>query len=215
MKTIIAINGSPRKNYNTAALLKEALRGAADAGAETELIHLSDLNFRGCMSCFGCKRLGNDPDNGKCRWKDDLSPVLDKIEKADALIIGSPIYIFDVTGPVRCFLERLLFPRISYDGANAPKRSEKINCGFIFTQNHPLEKSEDFEPIYAANTKLLRILGGKVERLIAAETYQFDDYSKYACSRFDEPERRRIRDERFPHTLSEAYALGQRMLRDD
>ena len=52
---ILAINGSPRKNSNTATLLKKALEGAAAQGAETELIHLYDLNFKGCISCFACK----------------------------------------------------------------------------------------------------------------------------------------------------------------
>ena len=48
---LIAINGSPRKNKNTATLIKHALDGATSAGAETELIHLYDLNFKGCISC--------------------------------------------------------------------------------------------------------------------------------------------------------------------
>ena len=54
------INGSPRKNGNTAKLLKRAMEGAAEAGAETELINLYDrsLNFKGCMSCFACKLKG-------------------------------------------------------------------------------------------------------------------------------------------------------------
>lgn len=211
MKTVIAVNGSPRGNYNTASLLKEALRGAADAGAQTEFVQLSDLDFKGCMSCFACKRLGN-PDFGKCCWKDGLSPVLEKIALSDALILGSPVYLFDVSGEMRRFLERLVFPRISYDGANAPKRAEKINCGFIFTQNHPSET--DFMQIYENNTRILRTLGGKVERLVASETYQFNDYSKYACSMFNEPERRRIRDERFPQKLAEAYEMGKRLVQD-
>lgn len=213
MKKVIAVNGSPRKNYNTAALLREALRGAADAGAQTQLIHLSDLNFRGCMSCFGCKRLGN-PNPTKCCWKDDLSAVLDSIADADALLIGSPIYLFDVTGPTRSFIERLLFPRISYDLVKPPM-GKPINCGFIFTQNHPADRSEDFAAIYKANAGVMRVLGGKVEQLVAGETYQFDDYSKYACSRFNEPERRRIRDEEFPKTLAEAYAMGRRLIEEN
>ena len=53
---IIALNGSPRKNWNTALLLENALKGAKDAGAETEMVHLYDINFKGCISCFLCKR---------------------------------------------------------------------------------------------------------------------------------------------------------------
>ena len=91
----IAINGSPRKGWNTDLILQEALKGAADAGAEVEMIHLYDLNFTGCRSCFACKRKGAEP--AKCFWKDDLSPVLDKILSADAVFFGTPIYFGEIT----------------------------------------------------------------------------------------------------------------------
>ena len=55
---IIAINGSPRKNWNTARLLEAALGGARAQGAETKLYHLHDYDFKGCRSCFACKRIG-------------------------------------------------------------------------------------------------------------------------------------------------------------
>ena len=54
----IAVNGSPRKNWNTASLLEHALSGATKDGAETELVHLYDLDFKGCISCFACKKIG-------------------------------------------------------------------------------------------------------------------------------------------------------------
>ncbi len=53
---VMAFNGSPRKTWNTATLLGQALEGAASQGAETELIHLYDLSYQGCVSCFACKR---------------------------------------------------------------------------------------------------------------------------------------------------------------
>ena len=55
---VLAINGSPRKTWNTATMLNKALEGAASEGAETEIIHLYELNFRGCTSCFACKLKG-------------------------------------------------------------------------------------------------------------------------------------------------------------
>ena len=54
----IAINGSPRKDWNTATLLKKSLEGAASVGAETKLIHLYDLSFKGCYSCFAWSSCG-------------------------------------------------------------------------------------------------------------------------------------------------------------
>ena len=69
------INGSPRKNWNTDTLLKELIKGAEENNAETELIYLNDLNYKGCISCMGCK-LKNGKNIGRCNLKDDLTDVL-------------------------------------------------------------------------------------------------------------------------------------------
>ena len=67
---VMAFNGSPRKkNWNTVTLLNNALEGAASAGADTELIHLYDLNFSGCISCFSCKKISRKKD-GVCAVQD-------------------------------------------------------------------------------------------------------------------------------------------------
>ena len=103
---IYAINGGPRKKFNTVKLLQAALDGAAAApcseAEETEMIHLYDLNYKGCVSCFSCKRLGGKS-YGHCAVKDDLAPVLEKLSQADGLIFGSPIYFGNVTGMMRSF----------------------------------------------------------------------------------------------------------------
>ena len=79
---IYAINGGPRKKHNTAQLLQAALDGAAAApcgeAVETEMIHLYDLAYNGCVSCFSCKRKGGKS-YGHCAVKDDLTPVLEKL----------------------------------------------------------------------------------------------------------------------------------------
>ena len=74
MTKALFINGSPRKNGNTAQLLKRAMDGAREAGAEVELVNLYDrsLNYKGCMSCFACKIKGGK--KGICSFKDDLKP---------------------------------------------------------------------------------------------------------------------------------------------
>lgn len=110
---ILAINGSPRKKWNTAMMLEKAIEGAASKGAETNLIHLYDLKFKGCISCFSCKTR-NGKSYGKCAVKDDLTPVYAEIKEAGAFILGSPIYFGDVTGEMRSFMERLLFPYLPY-----------------------------------------------------------------------------------------------------
>jgi multimeric flavodoxin WrbA len=80
MALAIGINGSPRKGWNTHALVKNALDGAASKGAETELLNLYDLSFQGCVSCFSCKKNGSAAP-GRCALNDDLKPILEKLDK--------------------------------------------------------------------------------------------------------------------------------------
>ena len=106
-------NGSPRKNKNTADMLQSAMRGAEAAGAETELVHLYDIDFKGCKSCFACK-IKNSKCNGVCAIKDDLRPVLERARQADVIVLGSPVYYSYPTGVMRAFMERLMFPVGTY-----------------------------------------------------------------------------------------------------
>ena len=69
---VIAFNSSPRRDWNTAMLLRRALEGAESLGAETKLVHLNDLSFRGCQSCFACKARGGKS-YGKCAVRDELT----------------------------------------------------------------------------------------------------------------------------------------------
>ncbi|MDR2505135.1 MAG: flavodoxin family protein, partial [Oscillospiraceae bacterium] len=87
--SIIGINGSPRKGWNTHLLVEKALEGARSKGAETELINLYDLSFQGCISCFECKRKGGHSE-GRCAVRDALRPILERIAACDGLILGSP-----------------------------------------------------------------------------------------------------------------------------
>jgi len=111
---VIAVNGSPRKNWNTHILLEKFLEGARETGAETELINLYDIQFKGCTSCLACKLKGNSV--SKCVMKDDLERVLHEICGCDVLVLGSPIYFTSVTGEMKSFMERLIFPYTSYEG---------------------------------------------------------------------------------------------------
>ena len=183
MKKVIILNGSPRKNFNTAQMLKEAQKGAESVGAEVEYINLVDLNYKGCMSCFACKRKGSNL-GGLCAIKDELSPILEKILKADAVIIGSPIYYSYPTGMVRNLLERMLFAGGTYlsDGKGGWQRNleRDIPVGLIFTMNVPENMLElyNYPQILGANEMFLKMIYGYCETIYACDTYQFSDYSK-------------------------------------
>jgi multimeric flavodoxin WrbA len=209
---VIAVNGSPRRNGNTAILLQKALDGAKSIGAETELIHLYDLQFKGCTSCFACKRKSSKF-VGHCAMKDDLSDCLEKILKCNVLLLGSPVYLNRLCGEMSCFLERLLFPNLSYDVDNQAIFEGKIASGFIYTMNvtEEIMKQRNYETIFQQNQYALKVFGGTSEILIANDTYQFDDYSKYEASKYDERHKAQVRAEQFPVTCQQAFDMGVRL----
>ena len=206
----IAVNGSPRKGWNTDLLLQKALEGASAAGAETELIQLSDLTFSGCRSCFACKRAGAE--TGRCMWKDDLRPVLDKMLSVDAVFMGSPIYLGNVSGMMYCLMERLVFSLLSYDDYSKQLFHGKVNSCFFFTMNAPkVFANTGYRGIMKQYANAMKRLGGSSEYYAACDTLQFEDYSKFAAGTFNEEHKRKVRETQFPKDLQAAYDIGFRL----
>ena len=211
---VMAFNGSPRKKWNTATLLEKTLEGAASQGAKTELIHLYDLNFKGCISCFAYKTKGGKS-YGRCAVKDDLTSVFRKIEKADAIILGSPIYFGTVSGEMKSFLERLLFPYSEYTDPPHSLFPKKIKTGFIYTMNITEEVMLEWgyvEHFKRHDITLKRIFGDS-EYMCSFDTYQFDDYSKMVATRFDPVKKAQRRREIFPKDCGKAFEMGVRFAR--
>lgn len=211
----IGINGSPRKKWNTAMLLEKALEGAATLGAKTELIHLYDLNYQGCISCFKCK-LKDGKSYGHCNVNDELKPVLQKIEEADILILGSPIYFGNVTGEMRSFIERLMFQHLVYNKERITLRKKDIPIGFIYTMNIPetmLDETNYRKTFGLMESSLKRLVSGiDVSSLYVTDTYQVDDYSKYDMTMFDAELKAKRREEEFPKDCQKAYEMGKRLV---
>lgn len=208
---IIAFNGSPRKNWNTAILLNKALEGAASRGAETELIHLYDLNYKGCISCFACK-MKDGKSYGRCPVNDDLKDVFRKIEEADALIIGSPIYFGRVSGEMAAFLDRLLFQYLVYSQTERSLFPKKIKTGFIYTMNVTEDMFSTMRmdvPVRFNEIALTKVFGSS-ETLMSFDTYQFDDYSKVVAPMFDPESKAKRRAEVFPEDCRKAFGMGAR-----
>lgn len=210
---VIAINGSPRKNANTAKMLNSALKGAKENGAKTKIYNLYDLKFTGCISCFACKKKGKDC-KYLCVIKDDLQDVLEKVLKCDALLIGSPIYFSDVTGKTRSFLERLLFPINSYNKGEREIFRGSIPSAFIYTMNATLDQYESIGYKTMAE-KNQNIIGGLLKAeskiLLSCDTYQFNDYNKYNSNRFSLEEKEKVRKEQFPLDLKAAFEAGKQL----
>ena len=192
---VIVINGSPRKQWNTAQILSAALDEAKLQGAETKLIHLNDLNFSGCKSCFACKRIGG-ASFGRCALHDDLKPVLDQILSADIVLFGTPIYFGDVTANMRALFERLWFPSLNYDKEHTVNYTRNIMCGLMYTMGVP--DAEMYEHLYKQHIGNMERLVGSTEYFVIEDTMQFEDYNKYLSTMFDAEHKRKRHEEVFP-----------------
>jgi len=212
---VIAFNGSPRQSHNTATLLGKALDGAASVGAETDLVHLYTMQFKGCSSCFACK-IRNGRSYGTCAVRDDLTPLLNKITEADAILLGSPIYFASVSGEMKSFLERLMFPYLVYDKVYSSLFPKKIKTAFIYTMNvsEAAMGERGYLPHLENNERFLARLFGASERLCSFDTYQ-TDYTKIVADGFDPEKKAERRRDVFPQDCENAFQLGVRLARQD
>lgn len=211
------INGSPRKNFNTAQMLQSAMKGAEETGAEVEFINLFDYEFTGCRSCFACK-IKNSTTNGVCAVRDSIRPLLEKASKADVIVFGSPVYYGYPTGQLRNFVERLLFPLDTYmvdeNGQRVKFEHKPIYTGLIYTMNCPdwLMEKVNYPTLLGFTGEEIGRLCGYNEVLYSCDTYQFRDYSRYDVNMFSEEKKREQREKQFLVDLEKAYELGKRLV---
>ena len=214
-KKVTIINGSPRKCQNTSKMCKQFAQGAQECGAETEIINLYDIDFKGCYSCFACKLRGGK-NYGKCTYPDGLKHVIEKVSASDGIVFATPIYFGEVTGVMKSFCERLFFPFVTYDEAFTPIPPKKSKTAVIYTMNVDESLFQEYlgenncGPIGFFERWITHIYE-KPERICAYNTYQFPDYSKYVADIWDEKAKAKQRDEVFPKDLENAYLAGQKM----
>ena len=208
MKSVVIIDGGPRKNFNTASMLQKFAEGVMSVSDQIEVktVRLYGLNYKGCMSCMACKI--KDKASNVCKFKDELTPILEDIAQADGLVLGSPIYFGDVTGQMRTFLERLVFPWLSYNdySLTAPNRMPVV---LIETMNGAPERNNSQG--YGSMEYCIRIALGEPEHLIAYNTYQVKNYDRYELASFSEEAKRQWRDEHWAQDLQNAFDAGKRM----
>ena len=97
---VLGILCSPRKDGNTAVLLKTALAKAAEADADTELLCLAGKTISSCDACRSCLK------TGRCHIKDDMQEIYAKLQEADGIIFASPVYFWDITAPAKALIDR-------------------------------------------------------------------------------------------------------------
>lgn len=212
MKKIMIIDGGPRRNMNTAAMVEAFADGARSEGAEVKHIRLYDIDYKGCRSCMACQLKGKRVDS--CRFKDGITDILAECATADGLVLASPIYFGEVTAQLRAFWERLVFPWLSYSqgGVNAPK---KMPVTFIYTMNAPLSYAEMMRGSSLAQLEgvLSGALGHKAEAVMACNTVQVNDYSRFDFSEGTAKNKKAYRDAHWEEDLAKAREAGERMAR--
>ena len=103
---VVALNGSARKDGNTAILLNTVFDELKKEHIKTELIQLAGHQIAGCKACYKCFQ----NKDRRCAVKNDyLNDILEKMEPADGILLGSPTYFSDVTSAMRAFIERCGF----------------------------------------------------------------------------------------------------------
>ena len=110
---VVAINGSARKDGNTAILLNHVLREMENAGIETEYVEMSGAKIHGCRACRECSK----NKDRRCGQKDDMGNVfIEKMEQADGILLGSPTYVTDISPEMKALIDRACLVSIANGG---------------------------------------------------------------------------------------------------
>ncbi|MBC8333844.1 MAG: flavodoxin family protein [Anaerolineales bacterium] len=100
-KQILVLKSSPRENGNSNALADQLVGGAKEMGADVECLSIHDMNIQPCDACDVCQ------ETGVCIVKDDMQKVYPLLEKADAIVLASPIYYFTINAQAKAVIDRL------------------------------------------------------------------------------------------------------------
>lgn len=160
---VVVILGSPRKDSNSEALADAAVAALPPSGLQVKTVKLGDLRFTGCQACFACKGKSET-----CVVQDDLAPALAQVAEADLVILSAPIYMGEVTGQMKCFIDRT-FSYLVPDYVASPKPT-RLAPGkkllFILTQGAPDAAAYD-GPVLGHYVGFLKGLGFEVSQFIA------------------------------------------------
>ena len=148
MKTLI-IFGSPRKDGNTASLLKPFMEELKDLGADLMYVDVYEMDIAGCRACLACQ-----DNKGKicCAIPDDMQRIYPLAAAADLIVFAAPIYIWSAPAPVKAVIDRLVYASCKYYGGDpyGPSLMEGKRCAIITTCGYPVEKAAD---LYAEEIK--------------------------------------------------------------
>lgn len=155
---IIGFTASPRKEGNTAWTINQILEGAKEQGAETQSWYFSDLDIKPCRSCYCCKK----GDRG-CIIDDDMQKLYDALEHVEALVLGSPVYMGQMSAQAKIFTDRL-FARFSPRFSPHFKEAAKKKLILVFTQGNP--DADMFQVYFDYTKKMFQLLEFDVKEVV-------------------------------------------------
>jgi len=184
MKRILGFVGSPKRDGNTGILVQRFMKGVAEAGGESKIHWLNMLKVTPCQACGYCQT------HDRCVINDDLTPILLEIPKADGIVIGSPVYFYQVSAQTKALIDRfysLLNPDFTHR-LGAGKRLATIYC-----QGSPEQHA--FDPYFDLTARALKTIGmNEEQRLVAHGLHEHG--AVLQC----------------PELLEEAQRMGRKMI---
>ena len=158
---LLSLMGSPRKGRSTDTLLDAAGNAFAEAGGDVEKLHVPDLDIKPCVGCYGCMK---DLDT-VCVQRDDMDAVYGKLLEADALLWGTPIYMWSPTAQFKLFLDRL-FPLGDYQSTRWRCKLAGKPVGLVIVYADPDPIHSGIAQTHAILDVVARASGGTVARVV-------------------------------------------------
>ena len=201
MKAIV-INAGPKRKDPNAQLAKSAMKGIESTGADVEYVDLYKLDLSGCRNCLICK---NDEETCKCYWKDEVSPLIERILDSDCLIIASPIFFTEPTSHYRALSERLIYCIVSFKTGNTFKG--KINVGLIYSMEYSVKYFEEsVRPHLKQSEGLLEMFNGKV-MIFSSRIITKNEYNN-AIENDELKDKLKLKENQFSMDLEKAFNMG-------
>jgi multimeric flavodoxin WrbA len=165
---IMGFTASPRKKGNTAWTVDKILEAAKEQGAETQSWYSSDLDIKPCLSCYGCRQGDLAGERTRCIIKDDMQKMYDALEQAGALVLGSPVYMGQMSAQALIFTDRLFGSSEQYQPRFHPgfkeKDAPKKKLILVFTQGNP--DSGKFQVYYDYTKSMFQMLEFDVKDVV-------------------------------------------------
>ena len=184
---VLGIYGSPRTGGNTDVLLAEALKGAADAGAEVHSLRCCDMDIGGCIECGNCDA------TGECVVEDDMQQVYPLLDEADVIILASPMFFYSMPAQPKALIDRCqaMWCRRLLDKSAAGKKPQTLGRGYLIavgaTKGKNLFEGAELVAKYFYDALQMTYEGGVLVRSVEGKA----DIAKY------------------PDELKRAYELGK------